>query len=358
MPTVSGLIRLLSTVLLLVASSAAGAQRVEGERAQAQGVFAAEVPVNNQGAGLRANAFARGLVQVLTRVTGDRGVTSRPGVGNELRQAATYVKGYDYRQDEGVSASGAPSFRTVLVIRYDEDRINETIATLGLPVWPQPRPKPVLWLAIDDGRGPRLVGLDKSAAARAVLDRAVERGYRLGLPTGTAAEQAVVGAIWRGDAAAVARASARYSPPMQLIGKLYRNPKGGWTADWQFVDRGRVLDKWSTSEPDARRAMAGGADGAADALVRRYAKPVEGAGKPGEYEVRFTGINASDDYIRLMGYLQKQALVRRIVPVRATPEGLVLRLELVSGLPGFRRATAGGDVVVADEGDESLYRLR
>ena len=71
--------------------------------------------------------------------------------------------------------------------------------------------------------------------------------------------------------AAVARASARYSPPMQLVGKLYRN-KGGWTADWVFVDAGKVLAKWSVSDADARRAMASGADGTADALVKRYGK--------------------------------------------------------------------------------------
>ena len=52
--------------------------------------------------------------------------------------------------------------------------VDETVAALGLPVWPQPRPKPVLWLAIDDGRGARLVGLAQAGAARAALDRAAQ----------------------------------------------------------------------------------------------------------------------------------------------------------------------------------------
>lgn len=358
MPIVSGAKRWIWVAMLCVASFAATAQRVEGDRVKAEGAFAAEITVNGQGEAQRSNAFARGLLQVLTRVTGDRGITSRPGVGNELRRAREYVKGYDYRQDEGVSASGAPSFKTMLVVRYDEDKINALIETLGLPVWPEPRPKPVLWLAIDDGTGPRLVGLNRSNAARSVLDQAIERGYRLGLPAGTAAEQALVGAIWRGDTAAIARASQRYSPPMQLVGKLYRDGKGGWTADWAFVDNGKVLDKWSTTEPDARRAMAGGANGAADVLVKRYAKPVEGAGPAGEYEVRFTGIDSSEEYIRLVGYLHKQAVVRRITPVRASPEGMVFRLELVSGVGGLKRATAKDAVLVAGDGDEPVFRLR
>lgn len=358
MPIVSGAKRLIWVAVLMAASFAAGAQRVEGDRVSAQGVYAAEVAVTGQGEAQRANAFARGLVQVLTKLTGDRAVNGKPGVGPELRRAREYVKGYDYRQDEGVSASGAPSFRTTLVIRYDDEKVQTLIDTLGLPIWPEPRPKPVLWLAIDDGSGPRLVGLNRSNAARPVLDQAIERGYRLGLPSGSAAEQALVGAIWRGDTAAISRASQRYSPPMQLVGKLFRDGSGGWTAEWVFVDNGRVLNKWTTGDRDARRAMAGGADGAADALVRRYAKPSEGAGKAGDYTVRFSGIDSADDYIRLMGYLQRQAIVRRITPVSAGPGTAVFELELVSGLPGLKRAATKDSVIVGDESDDAAYRMR
>ena len=274
-------------------------------------------------------------------------------------RAKDFVDGYDYRQDEGVSASGAPSFKTTLVVRFDAGKVNELAATLGLPMWPQPRPKPVLWLAIDDGSGPRLVGLNKSNAARPALERAVQRGYKLGLPAGNAAEQAVVGAIWRGDSSAVARASQRYSPPMQLIGKLYRNKANGWTADWVFVDHGKVLSKWTSTDNDARRAMSAGADGAADALMRRYAKPGKGLGPPGRYRLTFTGVGSSDDFIRLSGYLQKLSVVRRITPIQATPDSIEFELELVSGLAGFRRAVGNDGVLDAADGDEAaVYRLR
>ncbi|HEY5612343.1 MAG TPA: DUF2066 domain-containing protein [Lysobacter sp.] len=343
---------------LLLASFAAVAQRVEGDRAGAKGMYAAEVPVNGQGEGERNAAYTRALAQVLAKLSGDRNAAGRPGVGQELRRAREFVDGYDYRQDEGVSASGAPSFRTTLVVRFDADEVNDLAATLGLPLWPQPRPKPVLWLAIDDGSGPRLVGLGKSNAARPTLDRAIQRGYSLGLPAGNAAEQAVVGAIWRGDHAAVARASQRYSPPMQLIGKLYRDKKNGWIADWAFVDHGKVLSKWTNSESDARRAMSAGADGAADALVRRYAKPAKGVGPPGRYRLTFTGVSSSDDFIRLSAYLQKLSVVRGITPIQATPDSIQYELELVSGPAGFKRAVSG-DGVLDSAGDEpSTYRLR
>jgi hypothetical protein len=332
------------------------AQRVEGDRPEARGPYQAEVSVTSQAEAQRRGGFARAMVEVLQKLTGDRGVAARPGLARELREAADYVDGYDYRQDEGVSPlTGAPTYGTTLVVRFDKDKLDNLVAVLGLPVWAQPRPKPVLWLAIDDGSGPRLVGLPKSGAARSVLDRAQDRGFRLGLPSGTAAEQAAVGAIWRGDTSVITRLSARYSPPMQLIGKLRRGGEG-WTADWIFVDHGRVLSRWTSTDRDARRAMAAGADGAADALVARYAKaPV--LGPPGEYRVLFTGIQGSADYMRLAGYLEGLPVVRGITPVRATPEALEMRLELASGLEGFRRML--DDDVLEDTGavEPATFRL-
>lgn len=351
-------LRLWCLALLLLACGVAMAQRMEGDRASASGPYAAEVPVNGQGAGERNGAFARGLAQVLGKLSGNRNAASLPGVGGELRRAGEYVKRYDYRQDEGVSATGAPSFKTVLVVEYDAAKVTELAQTFGVPVWPTPRPKPVLWLAIDDGSGPRLVSLKQANAARPALNRATERGYRLGLPAGSAAETAAVGAIWRGDTAAIARLSSRYSPPMQLVGKLARD-KAGWKADWTFVDNGKVLSRWGVVEADARRAMASGADGAADALVKRYAKRTPGtAGPAGTYRVTFTGLGSADDYIRLVSHVQSLSVVRRITPVSAAPGQVVFDLDLVSGLAGFRRL-ADGDVIAAEgEGATSTYRVR
>lgn len=332
--------------------------RTEGDLATAQGLYAAEVAVNSQTEQAREAGYARALARVLEKLSGDAAVATRPGVAQELRNAKAYVESYDFRQDQGVGPTGAPIFRTMLVTRFAPEAVDTLAAALGLPVWPQPRPKPVLWLAIDDGKGPRLVGLQHNNAARPVLQRAVERGYRLGLPSGSAAEQAAVGAIWRGDTAAIARLSARYQPPMQLLGKLYRDGEG-WKADWIFVDNGRVLSRWSESGADARRTMLTGADGAADALIRRYAK-ASSAAAPASARVAFTGIRSGSDYLRLATALQRMSVVRAIRPARAVGDRLEVELDLLTGLPGFRR-TLDGDVLVEVEGGDGVtpvYVLR
>lgn len=346
------------TLALLLAAAPALAQRVEGDRASGEGMYEAEVQVRSQSESERETGIARALAQVLGKLSGDRAIASRPGVGQELRRAGDYVEGYDYRQDESVGPSGAPTFRTMLVVRFDADQVDAVAAALGLPVWPQPRPKPVVWLAIDDGKGPRLVGLQHNTVARPLLERAVQRGYRLGLPTGSAAEQAAVGAIWRGDTGAIARLSARYQPPMQLIGKLYRDG-AGWKADWIFVDNGRVLSRWSEEGADARRTLATGADGGADALIKRYAKATAPA-DPVAQRMVFTGVRTGADYLRLSAALQRMSVVRAIRPQRATADRLEVELDLLTGLPGFRRM-ADEDVLLEMEGEDALvpvYLLR
>jgi hypothetical protein len=345
--------------LLAASPGPAAAQRVEGDRASAQGVYQAEVQVRSQGEADRRAGFARALGQVFAKLSGDRNAAGRPGIGDELRHAGDYVDSFDYRQDEGVSPStGAPVYSTTLIVRFDEEKVDGIAAALGLPVWAEPRPKPVLWLAIDDGSGPRLVGVGKSAAARSVLDRAIARGYRLGLPSGTAAEQAAVGAIWRGDAEAIAAISSRYSPPMQLVGKLYRSGDA-WAADWTFIDHGKVLSRWTSSDRNARRAMADGADGAADALAARYAKATP-IGEPGRYAVAFTGLRDARDYMRLMAWLRDASVVREMRPVAATPDGIEFDLELATGLPGLRRVL--DDELLVEEAatgsDAAAFRLR
>ena len=260
-----------------------------------------------------------------------------------------------------------PPVSLVQVRPFDEGQIgalvdvlarpDELAAALGIPIWPTPRPKPVLWLAIDDGSGPRLVGLAKADAARPLLDRAIERGFRLGLPSGSAAEQAAVGAIWRGDTGAIARISSHYNPPMQLVGKLYREG-AGWAADWIFVDRGRVLDRWSSDNRSARQAMSAGADGAADALAARYAKVSAPIGEPGRYLVRFTGLDDARDYMRLSAWLQAQSVVRDVVPKRASADMVEFELDLATGLPGLRRAVDDELLEPAGEGEPPTFRVR
>ena len=123
-------------------------------------------------------------------------------------------------------------------------------------------------------------------------------------------------------------------------------------ADWILVDKGKSLSKWQTKHADARRAMAGGADGAADALFKRYAKAGSG-GPPGRYRIRVRGVQSADDYLRLIGYLDGMSIVKRIEPVQAMPGELELDLELATGLRNFSRFVDRAGVLSSISGSDS-----
>ena len=222
---------------------------------RASGIYEAEVPVNSQTDTERDNGFARALAQVMAKISGDRTATGRPGVGQELRRAKDYVAGYDYRQDQGVSATGAPTFKHHAggAVRPGQGR-QASSARWACRSGRSRGPSRCCGWRSTTARARVWSASRQSNAARAVLDRAMERGYRLGLPdrqrrrTGRGRRDLAQRHRRRSPAL-----SARYSPPMQLIGKLYRKGNG-WKADWIFVDGGRELSKWSTENSRCPRA--------------------------------------------------------------------------------------------------------
>ena len=90
--------------------------------------------------------------------------------------------------------------------------------------------------------------------------------------------------------------------------------------------------------------MVGGADGAADALFKRYARAGSG-GPSGTYRVRILGVDSADDYMRLAGYLDDLSIVRQVRPVLALPGELQLDLELATGISSFARLVDRGGVL-------------
>ena len=96
--------------------------------------------------------------------------------------------------------------------------------------------------------------------------------------------------------------------------------------------------------------MAAGADGAADALTKRYAK-ASAAGPAGIHRVVFTGIDGSEDFIRLSGYLQVDlGGAPDHAGASATPDSLEVDLDLLTGLSGLRRVL-DKDVLAEAEGN-------
>jgi uncharacterized protein len=218
--------------------------------------------------------------------------------------------------------------------------VDALIAAGGLKYWTGARPRPILWLVIDDGRGPRLVTSQQLSVVKPLATRGLERGLRFLIPNGNSVEQAAVNSVWDLNTAALQPLTARYQNNAQLLGKVYRSVSG-WSAQWVMTQDGAEVARWVSTKADPRQVIASGADGAADALSKRDGIYFN-TGVAGKYRIDVVGVDSSQDFVRLMGYLQQMAIVRRVQVVQATPEMLRLELDMNVGLKGFRTLIGSG----------------
>lgn len=312
--------------------------------------------VNSQSPGERGVALQRALAQVVVKLSGQRNAASLPQVRGLLGAAGRLAEGSRYSA-ESETINGAPIYRQKFTAHFDRSGVDALLAGAGLPVWPSPRAPVVLWLVIDDGHGARLVGSAHANAVKSLTDRAADRGVSIVLPAATVVEsQIALLASGIGPAQAVVLPSAAYGSN-QLVGKLVRTA-GGWNAQWILLDGGIELNRWSETNPDARLAMANAADGAADALARKYAKIAVGS-PAGSFAIEIDGVRSGDDYIRAMGYLEGIGIVRKIVLLGAIDDRLRMQLDLSTGIDGFRNAIAVGQVLELEtDGETPVFRLR
>lgn len=314
-------------------------------------LYTGESELLSQSAGERRAATARALAQVLVKLTGEPLASANPVVRRALPKAASFVM--EERTAEGVSdqqgntaIGGVPVYKTSLQVQFDPNKVDALIVGAGLPYWGPDRPSPILWLAIDDGRGARLVNASQINVVKPLASRGTERGLSFGLPAGSAVEQAAVDTIWARNPGPMTALTERYGHQTQLLGRLFREGQG-WTADWVLTRGDSELSRWSFSDPSAQRALASGADGAADAIARRDATRAD-VGEPAVHHVLITGLRLADDFTRAMGYLQTLPVVRELEVEEATPDSLRLRLDLAVGVPAFDGFLAAGDVLEAE----------
>ncbi|WP_297800715.1 DUF2066 domain-containing protein [Arenimonas sp. GDDSR-1] len=302
-------------------------------------LYSTTVELLSQGEAARNAAYARALVQVVNQLTGRTDTGGNPVIRGALANAPKWVQNSNASQaasdtEGNTLVGGAPVLKASLRVSFDPNPVDSLIAAAGYRYWTGERPKPMLWLSIDDGRGPRLVTSQQLNVIKSLADRGLERGIRFLVPQGTPADQAALPAIQNLDGKALEPINARYRNTTMLIGKVYRSVSG-WSAWWLLWQDGAELSRWPVTEADARKVIATGADRTADYFAKRDALPLD-AGRAGVVRMEISGVNSLADYVRALGFLQTHASVRGVDVDVAMPGKLLLRVDLRSGVNAFR----------------------
>jgi hypothetical protein len=302
-------------------------------------LYSASVELLSQDESARHAAYARALLQVLKQLTGQTNAGSHPVVRGALADASKWVNTSQQSSlpsdSEGNTlVGGDPVFKANLRVSFDPQAVDSLIAAAGYHYWTGERPKPILWLSIDDGRGPRLVTAKQLNVIKSLADRGVQRGMRFLVPQGSAQELAALPLVVRLDGKALMPLNARYQNNTLLLGNIYRSVSG-WSAWWSLWQDGVELGRWPMTDADARKVIASGADYASDFFAKRDSSPLD-AGRSGAVMMEVVSITSLDDYVRVMTFLQTHASIRSVVVLMATPDKLRLQVDLRSGVNAFR----------------------
>jgi len=308
-------------------------------------LYEGEIEVADQSEDARNGGLARILAGVIARIASDPSQAAALAIDGGAAAAASMVQQYRYRQDVDTS-SGAIAYRQTLIARFDPALVDAMLAQNGIAAWSGPRPEPQVWLAIDDGSGPRLVAAGQANAVAALSAQARSRGLVLRFPDDASNAALGLRAAWDDDGGAADALLGGGEAQVQLLGRLFR-AGGGWMVRWTLRDAGTEIARITRSATSAIPLLAAGADLAADELARRYHE-VTVSGPPGEYVVRVHAIASAGAYARLRAYLDTLPFVRAVAPLAAEGDRLTLRLNLASGIEGFRAAVRQGAVLRED----------
>jgi len=306
----------LCTALLLSAGAVSAAAEVERD------LYAATVPVADQGARALAAGAADALAEVLIKVSGSDEVLRNPAIAEALQGARSQVQQYAYRRTPGDDALFAR-------FEFDPAYVTGLVVQAGAPLWTANRPPVLAWVVAEGPRGRFFVNPETAPEEAALLlEEFSRRGVPVQLPLFDLADTAAIDPedVWRLDGIVLRSASARYNVQHIAAGRMVTLSTGAIAGDWSYFSQRDRLDR-SINAPDLRGFLRRGVALVADEMAGRYAVAATAAEDSGAgVLLSVTGVTAFADYARLVNWLESLELVNRANVERVSGDRLELRI--------------------------------
>ncbi|MFC6440278.1 DUF2066 domain-containing protein [Bowmanella sp. JS7-9] len=194
------------------------------------------------------------LATVLVKVTGKEQILEHPAVRSAMRRASDLLLSFRFDVRDG---------QRVYLATFDQSKVDALINTADFPLWSSIRPHTLVWLAVEDEQGERVViNEDSPQTLKSVLLTEVsQRGLDVSLPLMDLTDLAVVSLydIWGRFSLPVLEASQRYQPDMVVLARLHKaTPEApmetaeqnadalgtdtmpGWQLEWQNLTMGQL----------------------------------------------------------------------------------------------------------------------
>ncbi len=302
---------LLSLALLL--ASNARAEVVEG-------LYAATVPVADQGQASLAAGASQALSEVVVKVSGSESALRDPAVAAALGEARAQVQQFVFGRDPG------PEGGLVARFEFSGDYVTDLLRRAGLPIWSANRPRVLVWAVYESGGIRNFISPAETPELAEQLKKAFQhRGVPLMFPLFDLGDATAlpVEAAWQQQSLGAESASARYGVEDILLGRVVESSAGTWIGDWSYLHRGERSDR-SGDAADAGEFFANGADLVAADMVARYAVAASGPSLS-QLVMGVRGVDNYSDYATLVSWLESLELVQRASVERIEGD----RLEIV-----------------------------
>lgn len=351
---VTGLVRRIALVVMLgVLVAPAGAVTVSG-------LYSAEVPVEGSDQEALRDGYARGMQQVLLRVSGSREVLGQEAVLTLVENAENYLQSYQFL------GGAEPEDPDRLRMSFGAVGINRALAAADAPVWGSNRPLTLALVAVQAGGSRELVVEQKVAPdaggapdprggsgdwLAALREAAARRGLPLALPPGDYRNDTdLLSDIW-GQFDQRLEQAASVIPHDLLATVRVRRQGGGWQAAWSLSGRG--VSESGSAEAATAGLLADQVVGRwADMLAARYAVAAGDVGELPQVEMVIRGVSSLEDYARINRILEGLTPVHRVAVSRVAGDRLELKVAFSGELDQLREYVALDPRFVAVAGQQ------
>jgi hypothetical protein len=257
---------------MLVATSAIAA----ATRAAANDLYRSQTLVTGQFEPNRSIGFAVCLEQGLIKGSGAISLTGDTRLEPYKETARDFVRAYEYRDEKlgkpKNDEQGTRDRSFYLIVDFDEKRINDTLAALGLKPWLARRPVLGLFVEMNPGARTYVVTSDSSQTdlQRASLRNAADRrGMQFALPTSAAIAKLPADGL-AAAASALAPVAAEQGGEVPLVARLaWDDQVLGWNNEWRLEWQGKPY-RWQfraeTFDESFRRGIGNAAEVLSGAL--------------------------------------------------------------------------------------------
>ena len=254
--------------------------------AAADDLYRSQTLITGQGETNRLIGFAVCLEQVLIKVSGAVSLTGDPRLEPYKKTAKEFVRAYEYLDEKlgkpKNDEQGTRDRSFFLIVDFDEKRVDDTLAALGLKPWLAHRPVLGLFVEINPGARTYIVTSDspQTDLHRAALRNAADRrGMQIALPASAGIANLPANGL-AAAASALAPLAAELGGEVVVVAHLaWDNQALAWINDWRLDWQGRPY-RWQFRAETFDEAYRRGIGSAAEVLSG--AKDDDKGAKPGK----------------------------------------------------------------------------